>query len=1468
MRRFVILLSLLLLFVFPSEGFRPDPGRSLKQLIQNSLQRVELSCSIPDFTTRSVVVDDVRYDYLHLPGYGTMQEPGQPALPVTTELIAIPFHAAARLGWTSSSWREESGYRIHPSLQPATDHIGDPEPEFGVDSALYATDAFFPQQVAEVVDTLLIRGMLVLVVQIRPVQFNPVSGVIRVHQDIRLHVDFDGPGATFEPLGNTSSAFYTAWLSNMLLNGSLLPEGVQNLSATAAPSYLIVTIDPFRSAADSIALWRQQMGFRTEVISQPAWTFQQVKSAVHQRYHNYIPRPDYLLILGDHDHVPAELIPVDNTHFGTDLYLVCMDGSTDHFPDMAKGRISVANASQALMVAQKIINYERNPVSDSLFYQRALHCAQFQDDDTSGYATRRFTHTSEEIRDYIMTKGYDIDRVYHTYSFVNPTNYNNTIYSNGEPLPPDLLRANGFLWNGDQNMIAQAINQGRFYVLHRDHGGVSGWGHPTFTTTSLNMLSNGARLPVVFSLNCQTGNFLYAECFSEKFLRLPNGGAAGVFSASYISYSGYNDAIAVGAFDAIWNDPGLLPLFGTGGVVNPPVTPHPPVLPMGQVLNHMMLRMVQTWNGSTTANRRQYRMFHYFGDPAMRMWTTSPQTITAQVPDTVVANTAHLPVTGCYPEGAVVTLMYRDTLRAIGHVVNGEVTLTFTPLYDTAWDAVVTINANNYCPWIKRVVVGGQAPALHNHPCQALQIPVKRYCDPISSGFSGADASAVASPSCAVLPGPDVWFSFVAPFSGKVEVEVGEGIQQTGVAVYSGSCHAPVHISCTATGNSHGRVILPLQGLTPGDTLLIRVWQNGIASPLLFTVCVREPDTFPVAELPYYIGFENGIDPFWELVSDHANGRIRIDTVCDARSGIASLLMDVSTAGTFVKNEARLRVNLRNKSDVILKFWWREYGDETHVEDGVFFSDDGGETFVKVIELQGAFEGWTQYLVDIDRLAGMHGLMLTEAFVIKFQQYDNWMYFCNTPLSGDGFAFDEIFVYVDTTASLYATIPYFTDFENGLDQYWSLHSTHPLGRIVVTEAYPPGYDGYFLMMDVSTSDNYNLNSADLRVNIPSFQNLILRFFWKSFLNEPHIENGIWLSDDGGSNFVHIVPLLDSNQYWAEKNYNLAALAQAHNLTPGPQMVLRLVQYDNWSVRSDGFGFDNLLMYQAVEPIIDLSPIAMAIAADTGTTPLQQFLILNQGTLPFQVDSVSFPEGFVSLFSGPQQILPGDTLSCSFLFVPDSVKSYTGYLYVHHTALRGLDSLRLAGEGMYRELVPDVAALLFDTLAWFNRDTIEFNLTNVGTGVIATTAVNVPAGFTVLTPQSQNFAVGQSRPVRVRFNPPAPGGYAGQLSISSNANQIVIPIAGYAADPLSVSEKSTQSPFVVMPNPFNSYLHITFHEAGTWNLVLIDMTGRIIHRQETFGNCTLEMDQYAAGVYMLELTPDGKEQVYRMKLVKE
>ena len=181
--------------------------------------------------------------------------------------------------------------------------------------------------------------------------------------------------------------------------------------------------------------------------------------------------------------------------------------------------------------------------------------------------------------------------------------------------------------------MIDAINDGRFLVFHRDHGGISGWGSPSFGSSNLASLTNGAKTPVVYSINCASGLFdnetrnpandvytyntsVGGSYWAERILRM-EGGAVGVIGDTRNSPTWANSAFARGLFDATWPD--LLPADGgntsirrLGDILN-----YGKVYLIGQVCRAPELRLMSRWPQALT----DVTLYHVYGDPTMAMWT-------------------------------------------------------------------------------------------------------------------------------------------------------------------------------------------------------------------------------------------------------------------------------------------------------------------------------------------------------------------------------------------------------------------------------------------------------------------------------------------------------------------------------------------------------------------------------------------------------------------------------------------------------------------------------------------------------------------------------------------------------------------------------------------------------------------------------------------------------------------------------
>lgn len=480
---------------------KEDLSIPLRTVNDNGVKFVDITYEFSDASVSEKKVDGKLYNYMHIKGFAKMGEVGKPALPANNDLIAIPENAIAKVTIVEAHSVEYDGYMIHPALKPATDTHGDPEPEFEIDENTYNSNEFFPKSITEIVEMQKIRGTQLAIISIRPVQFNPVTNKIKVYTKIKYRVEFIGANKSFNRIAQENSAHFSSLMKNIVLNHKSIPKACNPHYSNNSKDYIIVTTLANIDAADTLAEWKRQMGYKVEIIAKNNWTAQQVKDSIHSCYFNWIPRPDYFLIIGDHDDVPADEFTSGNTFYPTDLYFACIDGASDYYPDMAHGRISVSTPAEALIVVKKIIDYEKDPVNDADFYSHALNCAQFQDDDTNNYADRRFAHTSENIRNYMISLGYSVNRVYHAETYVNPVHWNNGYYSGGDSLPDELLKPS-FAWNGSTADIIANIDSGNFYVLHRDHGyvGGSGWHRPYFVSNNVANLNNGRKQPVELNL--------------------------------------------------------------------------------------------------------------------------------------------------------------------------------------------------------------------------------------------------------------------------------------------------------------------------------------------------------------------------------------------------------------------------------------------------------------------------------------------------------------------------------------------------------------------------------------------------------------------------------------------------------------------------------------------------------------------------------------------------------------------------------------------------------------------------------------------------------------------------------------------------------------------------------------------------------------------------------------------------------
>lgn len=647
-------------------------------------------------------------------GFGLRDAPGGYATPFRVDAFAVPEGCTAVVETVDSAFVDYD-CRLAPARRiPEKGTAAEGVVKEGGQNA--SQGGFFPRNVAAAAGRVdVYRGREICNVVVNPVQYVAAANKARAYSKITYKVRFV-PKAGARAMAGAPAAKPVVlpgdnMLGNITMNGASAAAGGMAARATGAAAgddtrdYLIISVNKYAEAVDRFAAWKELLGFRVHKVLKDGWNSDAVKAEVEKAYAEN-PALYYLLIVGDHDDVPGQYMEhhADDGDFSvhyTDLYYGCMDGEGDETPDIYRGRLSVSSPEEAATVVDKIIGYEKRPPTDAGFYERGVNCADYLDNDNGvadDYEDRRYVQTAEEIRAYMLGQGKDVERVYSTNYEITPKYWNRNYFSFGEPIPEDMLKP-AFAWDGNEGDIRRAINSGVFYVLHRDHGLVDCWENPYFSVKHVDMLQNGDLLPVVFCVNCDNGAF-QADCLAERFLRKQGGGAVAVIAASDISYSGYNDALACGLFDAIWPEPGLRPKFP--GVNSLGGETPAPTYELGQILDQAQVRVSETFGSpdpSVSSNEKNdsfcrivtKEIYHCFGDPSMQICTEMPApfsgvSVTRGNGCVTVANGG---------ETARITFVNRRTGEVVSHIAPSAV-------YTTAdfEDVDVCVSGHNRIPYI------------------------------------------------------------------------------------------------------------------------------------------------------------------------------------------------------------------------------------------------------------------------------------------------------------------------------------------------------------------------------------------------------------------------------------------------------------------------------------------------------------------------------------------------------------------------------------------------------------------------------------------------------------------------------------------------------------------------------------------------------------------------------------------------
>jgi hypothetical protein len=461
---------------------------------------------------------------LKLPGEGVTTIVGETQLPTISRFIEIPQNADPELIVESVTWETTSLAALHlPSsilpVQPSLVKIEGASVAFTMNDAYYSIDTFIPSTFAKVSVLGELRSRNIAFLEISPVQYNPVSGEMRIMTQCDLRINLPG-----SDMAQTTANIdrYTTPSFEQLFKTSFVNYGSLQGTETMGPrqeGYLIIVADEFNDAIQPFATWKDTKGFdvtvtqTSEIPSGP--TKENIKAYIVDAYNNWPIPPAYVLLVGDVAQVPTWT--GSETGTCTDLYYVTIDAG-NYFADVIISRFPAATAEQVTTMVDKTLFYEVGVFPDEAWIKKAAFMASTDNHDVS-----EGTH-NYVIDTYLTPNNYTCDKLYSYYGATT-------------------------------QQVRDALNNGRSLAIYSGHGGTDYWADgPVFYQSDVNGLTNDGMYPFVASHACLTNQFTESECFGETWLRAPHKGGLAFWGATTYSYWDEDDILERSMFKAWWDD--------------------------------------------------------------------------------------------------------------------------------------------------------------------------------------------------------------------------------------------------------------------------------------------------------------------------------------------------------------------------------------------------------------------------------------------------------------------------------------------------------------------------------------------------------------------------------------------------------------------------------------------------------------------------------------------------------------------------------------------------------------------------------------------------------------------------------------------------------------------------------------------------------------------------------------------------
>jgi len=627
-----------------------------------------VSLDIPAIGITPVELNGTVYQKLELPAgnmafNGQLANVGEPEIPTVSSYLAIPDRAGINYTVEYSGFEIIDNIDIVP-VQPFTSESGDEQAPFTLSSSVYSKDEFYPEDVVQVADPVIMRDIRMVQISMCPVQYNPVRRQLKVYRDLNVSVTFDGDNAVNPKTTHRdyiSDGFYPIYKS-MIANFDQL----YSTADIKRGGYLIIAKPMFVDSLSEFANWKRRKGYfvhvapTTEIYIGGNPTYSQIKNYIQTAYNTWDTPPEYVMIVGDQDNLSQTGV-TDYPYNGyTSDHQYTQVAGNDFLPDLFIARFSVDNMTDFRVGMAKIMAYETHPYMDDIsHWRRGLSIA-----GNVIASTPRLTVLW--VRQLLLENGFTrVDTSFR--------------WSSGQSDP----NLHGYL------------SDGPCIVSYRGWAGPSGWYSPDYHTNNLLNLPNTNKLGVMASIVCGTGHFGTDECFGEAWIRMGTsptsykGGPAFFGATDTNTHTQWNNPIMVGYYWGLFKED--IYHFAAAAV-------------RGKIQQYNTFPRV---NGPGGTINQYFNTYNMLGDPELSVRIEPPVQIQVTHPQSVNLGLNYMAINvahglGMPLEGAYVSL-YKESggqeeLFAIDRTdLYGNVHLQFDAA--TTGDLIVTVSGRDLYPY-------------------------------------------------------------------------------------------------------------------------------------------------------------------------------------------------------------------------------------------------------------------------------------------------------------------------------------------------------------------------------------------------------------------------------------------------------------------------------------------------------------------------------------------------------------------------------------------------------------------------------------------------------------------------------------------------------------------------------------------------------------------------------------------------